>query len=270
MKIRNIMTACMMMPLIMLFLPAAAYAEEGRDFCPDRPGLGTPACTLDRGQFAVEMGVVDWTKDRQADTRTDTIATADMLLRYGVSSSLEVQLGWTAMGFVRTRTVGLKTHSSGSGDVSLALRQNLQNPDGSGLSMALMPFITLPIGGDTIGAGDWSGGLLLPISYELPADFQLGLTGRIEAAVDADGKGRHSSYGAIIGLEIPMHPAIGITTELSVQRDDDPSGAITEMLAGLSLAWSPNDRMQIDIGTNWGLNRHSPDAQIYLGVARRF
>lgn len=270
MKSRQRMAACMKVMPLLLLLPAVAHAEEGRDFCPDRPGLGTPACTLDRGQLALEMGVADWTKDRQAGTRTDSVIAADMLLRYGVNSSLEVQLGWAAMGFVRTRAVGLKTHSSGSGDISLALRQNIQNADGSGLSMALMPFVTLPIGGDTIGAGDWGGGLLMPISYELPADFQLSLTGRVEAIVDADRKGRHQAYGAIIGLEIPVHPAIGATVELSVQRDEEPSGAATEMLAGLSMAWSPNDRMQWDIGTNFGLNRDAPDVQIYVGVAHRF
>ncbi|MET1113072.1 MAG: transporter, partial [Allosphingosinicella sp.] len=52
---------------------SAARAEEPRDFCPDRPGLGTPACTIDPGHFDIELGIADWTLDKTPDSRTDKI-----------------------------------------------------------------------------------------------------------------------------------------------------------------------------------------------------
>ena len=39
-------------PLLLLCASAAARAEDLRDFCVDRPGLDTPACTIDRGHAA--------------------------------------------------------------------------------------------------------------------------------------------------------------------------------------------------------------------------
>jgi hypothetical protein len=88
---------------IILFAAMAASApafagEDRREFCPDRPGLGTPACTVEPGTLMLEMGLADWTLDRTADRRTDAWTFGDALLRAGLTPSLEVQLGWTMLG----------------------------------------------------------------------------------------------------------------------------------------------------------------------------
>lgn len=255
---------------LLLLFAGAARAEEPRDFCPDRPGLGTPACTIDRGHFAVELGLIDWTLDRSPGAREDSIATGDLLLRYGLTDSLEAQLGWTAYTHVRSRSGASVETASGVGDLFVALRRNLLHPDGSGLAVALMPYATLPTGSDGIGDGDWGAGLLVPISYQLPGGFALGLTAEADAAVDSDGDGRHFAFGAIFGLDLPVSDSVGATLELSARRDRDPAGATTELLAGASAGWSPNDDLQLDLGANLGLNRNSPDLELYVGVARRF
>lgn len=256
--------------LTLTALPSIAAAGDERDFCPDRPGLGTPACTLDDGQLAIELGAVSWTLDRWADGRSDTIATGDLLLRYGIRQNLEVQLGWDGLATTRVRSGGRVEKASGTGDVLLAVRRNLKNPDGSGFSLAVMPYATLPVGGSATGAGDWGAGLLLPVSRDLPASFGIGLTGSVEAAVDEDRDGRHLAYGAIVGLDIPVSEAVGATAEFSARRDDDPSGASTGLLAGLSAGWTPAPSLQLDAGTTFGLNHHVPHVQLYFGIARRF
>jgi hypothetical protein len=152
-----------------------AQAQDLRPLCPDRPGLGTPACTVDQGHLVAEMGAVDWSLDRADGERNDSWTFGDLLLRYGVSANTEVQLGWTALGAVRVREGGTVTHSSGIGDTTLAVRQNLAHPDGSGFSVAVMPYATLPTGGQTIGAGDWGAGVILPLSYSLNDTFALTL-----------------------------------------------------------------------------------------------
>jgi hypothetical protein len=254
----------------LLLAAGTARADELRDFCPDRPGLGTPACTMDPGHVAVELGLGDWTLTRQSGDREDDLATGDLLVRYGLTPNLEVQVGWTAYTHVRTRTGNVVARNGGTGDVTIALRRNLHNPDGSGFSVAVMPYATLPTGSDGIGAGDWGAGVLVPMSYELPHGFALDLTAEADAAVDADGNGRHLAYSAVFGLDMKLADKIGATAELSVQRDEDPGGHSTQALAGLSAAWTPNDNLQLDLGANLGLNRDAPDVELYFGVARRF
>jgi hypothetical protein len=254
----------------LLFVAGTARAEELREFCPDRPGLGTPACTIDPGHFAVELGLGDWTLTRQSGDREDDLATGDLLVRYGLTSSLEMQVGWTAYTHVRIRSGNFVARNGGTGDVFVALRQNLHDPDGSGFSVALMPHATLPTGSDGIDAGDWGAGLIVPMSYELPHGLALDFTAEADAAVDADGDGRHFAYSAIFGLDVPLSDKIGATAELSVGRDEDPGGHSTEALAGLSFGWTPNASLQLDLGANAGLNRNSPDLELYFGIARRF
>jgi hypothetical protein len=63
---------------------------------------------------------------------------------------------------------------------------------------------------------------------------------------------------------------ISMAAEVSLTRDRDPGGHSTEALAGFSAGWQPDDDSQWDVGANVGLNRDSPDVEVYLGFARRF
>ena len=256
--------------LLLLTLAGTARAQQSRDLCPDRPGLGTPACTMDPGHVQFELGLGDWTLTRQGGDREDDFATGDLLVRYGLTSTLEMQVGWTAYTHVRARSGNVVARNGGVGDVTVALRQNLHNPDGSGFSIAIMPYATLPTGSDGIGAGDWGAGLLIPMSYELPHNLALGLTAEADAAVDGDGNGRHLAYNAVFGLSAGLTDKVGATAELSIGRDEDPAGHSTQALAGLSFGWTPGDNVQLDVGANAGLNRDSPDVELYFGVTRRF
>jgi len=264
------------MPFRSILLVAAlaatpAVAEEGRALCPDRPGLGTPACTVEAGSVVLEVGIADWTLDQNADSRTDSWTFGDALLRAGLTPSLEVQLGWTMLGHVRERdrATGERTGRTRTGDVTLALRQNLRSPDGSGFSLAVMPYATLPLGGEAVGAGDWGAGLIVPVGFEL-GTLSLGLSPHVDAAVDADGDGRHLAYGSVAGLGFDLSDDVSAAVELSLTRDRDPGGHATEALAGVSLGWQPGADSQWDIGVNAGLNRDSPDVQLYAGYVRRF
>ena len=252
--------------------PAAARAETLRDFCPDRPGLGTPPCTVDADHVAIELGLADWTLDRSPDSRADTIEAGQLLVRIGLTDNLEAQIGWTAFGHgrERDRATGSVARGSGVGDLMVALRRNLANPDGSGFSAAVMPYATLPTGNAAIGAGDWTAGVLLPLSYELDGGVQLGVTAQAEAAADSDRDGRHLAYGGVAGISLPLSKALGVTVEIAANRDQDPSGHATEWLAGLSAGWMAEDGFQLDAGANIGLDAAAPDLQLYLGVAKRF
>ena len=258
--------------LICMCVAAPAGGEELRAFCPTRPGLGTSACTVDPGHVVGEMSLGDWTRDSQAGVRTDTLLLGDTLLRLGVGEATEVELGWTPFGTerVRDRVAGTRTRQARVGDVTLGVRQNLASPDGSGLSFALQPFVSLPVGRAPIGAGDWGAGLVAPLTYELSDAVQLEFVPEADAAVDEDGNGRHFAASAVAGLAYKVSKAVTATFEVQGLRDDDPSGRTTAWLGAASLAWQPADDLQFDVQANGGLNRNAPDVELILGVARRF
>jgi hypothetical protein len=247
-------------------------ASELRDLCADRPGLDTPPCTVDRGHLQVETGVGDWTLEKDAAEETHRVLVADTQLRYGVTDAIEARLGWTPFGFVRSRDrlTGEIDRSSGVGDLTLGLKANLLNPDGKGLSIALLPSVSAPIGKRPIGTGDWGAGLLVPLTYDLTSRVQLDLTPGVDAAVDEDGNGRHLAFGSEAGLALAVSNDVTLDGELAAVRDQDPDGHHTQTLAGVSAAWQLGADWQLDLGSAFGLNRYSPDVEVYAGIVKRF
>jgi hypothetical protein len=260
---------------VLPLLAAPAWAQEKHQLCTERPGLTISECVIEAGHAQIETGLADWTLDKQAGSRTDTILLGDTLLRVGVGSGVELRLGWTPYGIVRDRDDGEVSHAHRTGDVLVGVKANLIDAGKHGdigLSLAVAPFATLPAGRTPVGAGDWGAGAEVPIGYRLSKTLKFELTPRVEAAVDEDGSGRHLAYGAAAGAKIDLVEAVSLQVEGQVKRDDDPDPQErgTEALAALSLAVQPNDRTQFDVGGNAGLNRHAPDVELYAGITRWF
>ncbi|HWI86487.1 MAG TPA: transporter [Sphingomonas sp.] len=256
-----------------LLIAAPVCAEDKlRDLCAERPGLDTPACIVDAGHLQVEVGLGDWTLDRQAGSRSDMIVTGDLSARYGVGDSTEIRFGWTAYGHARTRdtATGAIDRALGTGDVTLGLKQNLFHPDGGDFSLALLPYATLPTGKKGIGAGDWGAGLLIPLGFDLTEKLTLVATPEIDAAIDEDGKGRHAAYGSAAGLGVKLGEKWSMSIEGQLICDRDPDGHSTQALAGAYIAWQPSERIQFDAGAQAGLNRATPDVELYFGISEKF
>lgn len=259
--------------LVALLAAVPAWAQEKeRDYCPERPGLNTPPCIVDKGHVSVETALADWTLDDQSDQRTDTILIGDTKLRIGLTDTIEAQVGWTPYGHVRQRdkTTGLVDRADAVGDVTLGAKISLVNPDGDKMSVALLPYVSLPVGRSPVGAGDWGAGVLVPLNFSLTDKLSLAATPEVDAAVDEDGSGRHLAYSGTAGLAFKLSDAVTLTGEGQVLRGDDPSGHTTQALAALSLGWMVRKSLQLDLFGAAGLNRDAPDVEVYAGISRRF
>jgi len=262
--------ARVLLPLLIAFAGPALADSTERPLCPARPGLATPPCIVDSGHVLAELGLADWTLDRQDGDRNDTIVAGDLLLRLGLDTHSEVQIGLTTFGMSRDRIAGVVSRATGLGDMTLAFKRSLRSPDGSGFSVAVQPFVTLPTGGAAIGAGDWGAGLIVPISVALSDSVSLELTPEIDAAVDGDRKGRHVSLVAVEGLSFALSPSVSMAVEAQQVHDADPAGIQDHALVGLSFAWQPARHWQLDMGGVAGLDSASPDIEFYVGISRRF
>ena len=256
--------------LLALLVATPAAAEDGPRFCPNRPDLGTSSCTTDPGRVLAEVSGIDWQRDDRDGTREDTLLIGDALLRTGIDSRTEAQVGWTPLARLRTRAAdGSVETVTGIGDVRLGLRRNLRNPDGEGLSIALEGFVTLPTGTRDIGRGDWSAGVVLPVNVAL-GDWSLAFTGEIDAETDEVRTGHHPAAAATLGLGHDLVEGLSAVLEVAVRRDDDPDGAETQWLTAASLAWQVRETAQLDLLMTAGLNRNSPDLRLVLGGAMLF
>ena len=242
------------------------------DYCPDRPGLDTPPCTMQQGHLSVETSLADWTHTSDDASVTDGLLLGDLALRYGIGARTEARFAWSPYGRIRTRdrVTGQVSTISGSGDVTLGIKQNILDPGGEHISIALLPSVTLATGGDALGAGTWSAGLQVPVGIAAGKGLTLMLTPAVNAAANASGQGRHFAYGTAGGIGYAPAPGVNLAAEVSVMRDDDPAGASTNAIAGVSGGVMLSSNLQIDLGAGFGLNRDSPDRRITFGLSRRF
>lgn len=249
-----------------LFAAIPAYADE--DLCTDRGGQATDPCTQKPGKAMVESGV-DWTRDVSGGQRTDTLLFGDTELRIGLAEGLEAQIEWTPYGTVRTRdrATGRVTHMGGAGDVTLALKLN---PGGSDGPVAIKPYVVLPTGGSAIGQGTWSAGVLIPANIDFSDALSLGLVAEAEAAPNQSRHGRHFAYGGIAELDYVPVKDIDLLLGASAIRDDDPSGATTQVIGSLSGLWRTGEHLQLDVDALAGLNRDTPDFELLIGFSRQF
>jgi hypothetical protein len=107
----------------------------------DRPGESISTSVTPVGQVAWEQGLptlqyTEATNDAGQKVRT-TDLNADVLLRTGLTKSLELQLGWVGPSWTQVKVGGENFHDEGLGDISVALKKSIDLND-ERLSMAVM------------------------------------------------------------------------------------------------------------------------------------
>ncbi|MBW8755244.1 MAG: transporter [Sphingomonadales bacterium] len=250
-------------------LSATAAQAEERDFCADRPGLGTPACTLAPGSAMVELGIGAWDHTTDAASVEDDVTLGDVLLRVGVTETTEVQIGVTGHVVQRSRdrASGSVDRVAGMGDGTLAIRQSLSGANGP---VAIEVFAAAPLGKPPIGAGQWSGGILLPAGFTLPSGFELDFTPELDVTANGSGPGHHLAWGGVAGLSHGLGRQVTLTGEVAAFRDEDPGGHSTDARVAGSFAWQVSGHFQLDFEADAGLTAGAPDRSLALGLAWQF
>jgi len=253
-----------------LFNPAPDSAL--RAFCTDRPTKSNNPCTVDAGRFQVESDILNATFQRTGGVTTDTYLFTSPNLKIGLTANTDAELAFTPAETVVTHDHGMNSTITGFGDLFARLKWNLIGNSGGDLSIALSPYVKLPTARHGIGDGTVEEGLLIPVQYNLPAGWQLGFNGEVDALKNQDDTGRHVNYVAIFSIAHPITKTVTGSAEFWTDYNDDPSGIVRERSFDLALAWIPprTPNLQFDGGVNIGLNNATPGAQVYVGVSRRF
>jgi hypothetical protein len=141
----------------------------------------------------------------------------------------------------------------------------------AGFQLALSPFVKVPTAKHSLGNGKWEAGFVLPIQYAIPGS-RLGLsaTREIDWSADGDGKGHHATMVQVADLSWQATPRLNLTAEIWGQWDWDPAGTTQQKSADGAVAYLVNNSLQLDAGFNVGLNRATPDIDVYVGIARQF
>lgn len=114
----------------------------------DRPGEGISTSTTPVGQWAWEQSLpaVNYQETTvNGQSIKTTRLNADVLLRTGLSSNLELQLGWDGPMWSQSKVQGQRFEDDGLGDVSIAVKRAIDLDDEK-LSFAVLAKATLATG----------------------------------------------------------------------------------------------------------------------------
>ena len=248
---------------------APSEASSPPAICTDRPSKATSACTVPKRSFQLETDLVNWTRFDFEGTRTDTLLYSSPTLKYGLTNSTDVQAAITPYETVRTRDAAGVSKISGVGDLYLRVKQRL-TPSDAKAQFALIPYIKIPTAKIGLGNRKIEGGLIGTGVFNLPAGFSLTFTPEIDDLENSNLDGHHAQFVGALNLSKTLSPKVTANAELWTALNYDPLGTVRQYSFDAAIAYVPLSNLQFDAGANIGLNRYTPQVQLYLGVAKRF
>ena len=249
---------------------SAAYAADDQPICPDRPSKSTGPCTVPQGKWQVETGLVDWSQSKSDGVTTDMTVWGNTAIKYGVSPNADIELWLTPLETMSVHGGGIHDHQSSFGDTLVRVKYELTK-DGSPVQVAVDPFIKIPTANHQLGNGKVEGGLLVPIAIPVgKSPFTVSLDPELDLLADQDGRGHHAAMIQLVNLGWQASPKINLSAEIWSQWDWDPSGTGKQVSWDVSAGYLVNKNLQLDAGANFGLNKQTPDVELYTGISFRF
>lgn len=249
--------------------PAWAQAADQTPICTDRPTKANVACTVPAGAVQIEADAVNWTRASSAGSDVDTILYTNPTVKYGIGGATDVEVNIASYETVRTHGGGTDDTLHGAGDLYVRLKQRLTASDAR-TQVALIPYAKAPTAKRGIGNDRWEGGLIAPVIFSLPAGFTLNVGPELDILADGDGSGHHVGLTSLVNLSHALGSRATVYAEFWNSQNLDPAGTIHQYTADIAVAYLLTPTLQADLGGNFGLNRDTPDTQVYVGLSTRF
>lgn len=264
-----------LLPAALLAAPAAAQDPVASappsvpvPICTDRPTKANAVCTVPARTVQLESTAVGLARTDSGGVRTDIWTIGATVVKFGLDDRSDLQIGLVPYLAAIGRQAGPDTRISGIGDVTVRYKRRLTGSDAP-VQVALIPFVKLPTARRGLGNKEVEGGLAAAISTALGA-ATLTFGPEVDLLADTDGSGRHLAVVNLVNLAIPFVPRLTLVGELWTATNFDPADTVTLGSADAALAYAVSNQVQFDIGANLGLNRHTPDMEIYAGLSLRF
>jgi len=254
----------------MLLCASSAAAADEQPICADRPGKSTPTCTVPAGHSQIETGLADWSLQKASGERDTSLVIGQTVFKYGLTDHSDIQLELTPWQRATSSGPGFRDSASGFGDIDVIYKHRV-TPADSPIQLALYPYVKMPTAQRPLGNRKWEGGLLVPIDYPIPkSPFTIELTPEVDWVADAGGRGHHAAMVQVASLGWQANDKLTLSADIWSQWDWDPSGTTRQASADGSVAYLLSKDVQLDAGADFGLNRVTPDVELYAGISKRF
>ena len=249
-----------------------------RTFKSSRPDQTVGPGTVDAGHYYMEIGFFANSIQLGSTKSSSWIPLQSTHFRAGLTNTIELELIYNGLYQVTTnklRSNGKRgdTTVSGSGDTTARLRFNLIGDDGGPFSFAIMPQVTIPTATDHIQNEHIEGGVVLPVSFKLPAGFSAIL--HVQPGTARNGAKNGTLFELVTGATL-YHDIFRTKdrfAELYLEyfdtKDFETDGYHAQQV-DVGLRVMPVKDWQLDFGCNFGVSAEAPDYQWFSGLSTRF
>ena len=238
-----------------------------REMSTDRPDTTESPFTVDAGHAQLEMDLLSHARNRLDGTRTTALRVAAFNWRFGITNTFEAGIfvsPWTRA--TEQPRGALREVSRGFGDVRLRAKFNFWGNDGGGSAGGLIVDLKLPTAARGLGNDAVEGGVILPMSFELPGGWELGAMTKVDLRAKDTGSGRRKVWVNTITTGRDLTKAIGAYVELTSETGDGTHVATFDV----GVTFKLNAHTQLDCGAKIGLSRAADDLVVFTGLSRRF
>jgi hypothetical protein len=197
-----------------------------------------------------------------------TIEVLDPVIKYGLTSSLEISLQTDGFLDVASRQNGKTTNISGYGDTIPSVKWNLVGNDWQVFTASFKFGLKIPTASAGLGNGAVEYYAILPTQFGLPADFSLQVQEEIDLLKNQADAGKHFSYSEDVSVSRSFGD-ITVSAELFAQSGTDP-GNPALYTADLGISYAVTPVIVLSLGTYFGLNKYAPGVESYTGFGFRF
>jgi hypothetical protein len=243
-----------------LFNPTPKEAMRGLNT--DRPDKTESPYSVDAGHFQIETDLLVLSRDSSGGTTTENLGIMVSNLKLGLTDSIDFQAVVTPYTSVSDGSSKI----SGFGDTTLRLKVNLFGNNGGDAAFALMPFVVLPTNSGGTGHKFFEGGLIAPLSFSLPGDWDMGTMFQYNRMKNDSNDGFHNEYVTSItfGHDIVGDLAGYVEFWNSFSSETDSKWLAT---ADFGLTYRITPFIQFDAGMNIGVTDSADDLNPFLGFS---
>lgn len=238
-----------------------------REMETDRPDVTESPYTVDAGHFQYETDFVRSVKEKSEAQKTNTLLINQANIKIGLTGSTAIQIGFQTYGRQKETDIasGSTEIAHGFGDVTFRIKQNLIGNDEGNFALALLPYIKFPTSKYDENSS-FEGGLIVPMSYKLPGEWNLGFQVEVDRLKDQDQPAMHTEFLQTLTLSHQLVKNIDGIAETYYTYDFKAHQFSNFINAAIQMEIAKD--LKFDAGINYGL-QHDAEKQFFIGASYR-
>jgi len=237
-----------------------------REMETDRPDVTESPFTIDAGHFQLETDLVRTIREKTETTQTNTFLINQMNLKIGITGSTAIQIGFQTYGKQREKELETneKTTTDGHGDFTFRIKQNLIGNDGGNFALSLLPYVKFPT--SKYEDSRFEGGLIIPMQYKLPGEWNLGFQVEVDRLKDQDEQAMHTEFLQTLTISHSIIKGVDGIAETYYTYDFKAHQFSNYINAALQIDVARD--FKLDAGLNLGI-QHTAAKHFFVGASVR-